>query len=140
MPINSLRKDEGIVAFHVQQHIAKMLNRLKTDPTDIVAATQLTRNLIKLTEGIHYTVIWTDHVVKELENDGCDMLDALHALETGQIFEPPEWDNKCDVFKYRVHGKTIDNEEVVVVEVILNGDDSAIIGIKHVTFWKKKKR
>jgi hypothetical protein len=115
-----------------------MINRLKRDPNDIVAATKLTRTLARLIYGIDFRLIITDHFEKELKNDNCEMIDALKVLETGNIFEPPEWDNKLGEFKYRIHGKTVDEEEAAVVEIFILEDENNI-GVRLVTFWIKRR-
>jgi hypothetical protein len=118
-----------------------MIERLKRDPCDLVSATQITKNVVKLTQGIDFTLIQSDHFADELKNDGCTLLDALNVLEAGRIFEPPEADIKTGELKYRVHGKTIDNVAAVVVEIFISGDDESIkglVGLHLVTFWTEK--
>lgn len=83
-------------------------------------------------------MIITNHVEKELKNDNCETADALKVLETGNILEPPEWDDKCGEFKYRVHGKTIDQEDAAVVEIFIL-ENEINIGVRLVTFWIKRR-
>jgi len=123
------------VAEKIKSHIVKMMNRLKRDPYDLIAATQITRSVVKLTQGIDFTLIQSEHFNDEMKKDGCDLLDALKVLETGQIIEPPEADNKTGELKYRVHGRTIDNADAVVVEIFIS--DAGLLGLNLVTFWKK---
>lgn len=122
-----------------------MIRRLETDPTDIHAANSLTRTLVKLTLGVDFRLIETPHFQKALKEDDCDISDAINVLEKGRIIEPAEWDIKYGSYVFRVHGKTIDNDDAVVAEIIIiekiesedKENEENLIGLKLITFWKK---
>jgi len=123
----------------LKKYIIKKIMRLKRNPNDLHAANQLTRTMMNLTQGVDLAWIETRHFREELANDDCDVQDAMNVLENGSIREPPEYCPKHGDNKYRVHGKTIDGDDAVVVEILLLGepDDEELLGVKLITFWKK---
>lgn len=62
------------------------------------------------------TFVLTRHAAEEQKNDGIDLQDVLHVLRNG-VHEKDKtgFDNKFQIWKYAIRGKTEDLEAVRVI-------------------------
>lgn len=60
-------------------------------------------------------VIFGRHFREELKNDGFDIADARYVLKHGHIYTEPEIDVKTRDWKYRIEGKTPDDDRLAIV-------------------------
>ena len=62
------------------------------------------------------TFVLTKHASEEQKNDAIDLQDTLHVLKKGRHErEKTGFDNKFQVWKYAIRGKTEDSETVRVI-------------------------
>lgn len=62
------------------------------------------------------TFVLTRHAAEEQKNDGIDLEDTLRILKTGRHeTEKTGFDNKFQVWKYAIRGKTEDSETARVI-------------------------
>ncbi len=47
-------------------------------------------------------------------------LDVVKALETGEVFREPEWDDTRQNWKYRVEGVDTEGDELIAVTIIFD--------------------
>ena len=70
-------------------------------------------------------VIFTRHFLEELRNDTLTMQDVLTVCRTGVVVDPPEPDIRSGEWKYRIEGRTLDQDLVVVV-FCFRAEDGAV--------------
>lgn len=61
------------------------------------------------------SVILGRHFRDELANDRFDIADAMYVLKHGHIYKEPEIDVRTREWKYRIEGKTPDEDRLAVV-------------------------
>ena len=67
------------------------------------------------------TFVLTRHAAEEQKNDGIDLQDTLHVLKTGRHErEKTGFDNKFQIWKYAIRGKTEDSETTRVIVSFLS--------------------
>ena len=98
------------------------MGRLQQAPIKYAPAQALKRIKKNLTNGKTYP---TKHFRERLTERKISMQDANYVLKRGNITDEPELDIKTHHWKYKVRGKTVDNEQVSVVVAL--SDDSSIL-------------
>lgn len=88
--------------------------------TKLEALRLIRKNLVK------GEIVPTSHFSKRMADRKISMQDVIAVLKNGAIHDEPELDIKTHQWKYRVKGKTIDNEPLVVV-VVLDGQRNILI-------------
>ena len=67
------------------------------------------------------TFVLTRHAAQEQKNDTIDLQDTLHVLKMGRHErEKTGFDNKFQIWKYAIRGKTEDSETVRVIVLFPN--------------------
>jgi hypothetical protein len=74
-------------------------------------------------------VTYSKHFREELENDRLDDSDALYVLKHGHIYREPEQDIKTGEWKYRIDGRTLENQEIAVVFCFKRADRCFLITV-----------
>lgn len=82
------------------------------------------------------TFVLTRHAAQEQKNDLIDLQDTLHVLKTGRHErEKTGFDNKFQIWKYAVKGKT---EELETVRVIVSFPNETMMIITIIKLQKGK--
>lgn len=53
--------------------------------------------------------------------------DLVHVLNTGHVIQEGVWDDKCEQWKYVVHGRDLDGDELRAVTVIFDESFSLLV-------------
>jgi len=75
---------------------------------------------------VNGAIVPTVHFKKRMTDRKISMQDVIAALKNDAIYDEPELDIKINQWKYRVEGKTTDDEPLVVV-VGLDGPRNILI-------------
>jgi hypothetical protein len=77
--------------------------------------------------------VMTLHAEEEMENDGLSIFDIENAILTGEIIERQN-DPETGEWKYLVGGKTLDEEDIIVVGKLGKTDKLIIITVYREEF------
>lgn len=72
--------------------------------------------------------VMTLHAVEEMEDEGLSILDVEHALLTGKITRRQK-DEETQEWKYLVNGRSLSQDELVVVAKLSPNDKLVIITV-----------
>ena len=83
------------------------------------------------TRNLEY--VMTIHAEEEMENDGLSIFDVESAIFTGEIVERQK-DIETSEWKYLVGGKTLDEEDIIIVAKLSPTDKLVIITVYREDF------
>jgi len=73
----------------------------------------------KIREIVEYGYIERrEHFYERMEQGECDYNDLLLILSKGKVKEPPKYDKKFKNWRYKVEGRTVEGDNVVIVVAI----------------------
>jgi hypothetical protein len=67
------------------------------------------------------------HVLLRCKERGIDLQDVLRVLKHGMIFAEPELDVRWNQWRYRVEGRSLDQEALAVIVAFADEDTTIVI-------------
>lgn len=72
-------------------------------------------------------VVHTNHFSQRLAQKPYDILAVDYVIVNGCIIRPPEWDDDCMMWKYRLEGTDPDGRWIVVIFAIDESDNTYLV-------------